>query len=211
MTWNGVRVEADTSRNAAGGTATVEGGQLKLSLAEDVQWGHADLDWTRVGRWNVPTDWFAEPGATGVFVVGYQTPVGAVPGAGTATYTGRAEGTAFFKRDGNATSVSLTGGSASFTADFGARSVVGNVTGLKAEGIGWNNIAFSSSITGNTFSGSTSVTSAPGGVASLTGDATGTIEGRFFGPVAQEAGAVWTLYDGTNAAIGTLSGKLPGE
>ena len=40
-------------------------------------------------------------------------------------------------------------------------------------------------------------------------NATGTIDGRFFGPSAQEAGAVWTLFDGTNAAIGTLVGKRP--
>jgi hypothetical protein len=38
-------------------------------------------------------------------------------------------------------------------------------------------------------------------------NATGTLEGRFFGPSAQEAGAVWTLFDGTNAAIGTLGGR----
>jgi hypothetical protein len=40
-------------------------------------------------------------------------------------------------------------------------------------------------------------------------NATGTLEGKFFGPSAQEAGAVWTLFDGTKAAIGTLTGKRP--
>jgi hypothetical protein len=40
-------------------------------------------------------------------------------------------------------------------------------------------------------------------------NATGTLEGKFFGPAAQEAGAVWTLFDGTRAAIGTLTGKRP--
>jgi hypothetical protein len=50
---------------------------------------------------------------------------------------------------------------------------------------------------------------APGGSSTMVGTGTGTIEGKFFGPSAQEAGAVWTLFDGTRAAIGTLSGKRP--
>jgi hypothetical protein len=37
--------------------------------------------------------------------------------------------------------------------------------------------------------------------------ATGTVEGRFFGPAGQEAGAVWTLFDGTKSAIGILTVK----
>jgi hypothetical protein len=80
---------------------------------------------------------------------------------------------------------------------------------MTAAGAPWNNVAFNSTITGSAFSGTTSVTSAPGSAGSLGAGATGTLEGHFFGPTAQEAGAVWTLFDGTKAAIGTLTGKQP--
>ena len=107
-------------------------------------------------------------------------------------------------------------GDASFTADFGARTVNGSFTNVWAgmsgawqggEPVHWNDVAFNSTISGNAFGGVTAVTSAPPGSLSLSAGAAGTIEGRFFGPSAQEAGAVWTLFDGTRAAIGTLSGS----
>jgi hypothetical protein len=116
-------------------------------------------------------------------------------------------------------SLELTGGTASFEANFGTRLISGTVIGLmvpdSVNGIPtgnvrpWNDFAFSSTIAGNSFGGNTRVTTTPGGITSLAGNATGTVEGKFFGPGAQEAGAVWTLFDGAKAAIGTLSGKRP--
>jgi hypothetical protein len=138
-----------------------------------------------------------------------------MPTAGTATYTGIVEGTVFFHPGYGEQSthcfcgLSSLAGNASFTANFGTRNVSGNLTNMTADESPWNNVAFNSTITGNVFSGTTSVTSVPAGNASLGANATGTLEGRFFGPTAQEAGAVWTLFDGTNAAIGTLTGKQP--
>jgi hypothetical protein len=73
----------------------------------------------------------------------------------------------------------------------------------------WNDVAFTSTITSNAFSGITQVTTAPGGQYSMSGSASGTIDGRFFGPAAQEAAAVWTLSDGTKSAIGTIAGERP--
>lgn len=207
MTWNGPRVEADTSRNAQGGTATVDSGHLKVTYDANPSSGHADLDWTRVGYWVVQTDWYVEPGANGAFVIGYETPTDAVPTTGTATYSGRAEGSVFYPLDSQGTNLRLSGGISSFTADFGARTLRGSLTGLLAGSSPWNDVAFNSTVAGNRFSGTTWVTSAPAGIASLGIGATGTLEGKFFGPGAQEAGAVWTLFDGTKAAIGTLSGK----
>ena len=221
MTQNGTRYFADPTTNAAGGTATFSDGQLTVDIPgndSDTWSGYADLDWTRAGSWAVPTDWFSITNGLGAFVIGYQTPAAAVPTTGTATFSGLAEGTVFnagLERD----AIKLTGGTASFTADFGARTVDGSVTGMVAvdavSGIptgtlpSWNDFAFSSTITTNSFSGETRVTSTPGGITSLAGNATGTIEGRFFGPSAQEAGAVWTLFDGTKGATGTLTGKRP--
>ena len=207
MSWNGPRIGADGARNASGGTATVEAGQLRVTYDSSPSSGYADLDWTRIGSWEVPTDWYVEPGAIGSFVVGYVTPPTSVQASGSATYTGRAEGTVLYPLNGVATQGALTGGSASFTADFGARTVAGSITGLSFDGAPWNNFTFNSTIIASSFSGDTRVSSTPDGVASLAGNATGTLEGRFFGPLAEEAGAVWTLFDATNAAIGTLSGR----
>jgi hypothetical protein len=203
--WGSSGVAADAAANAAGGTAMVETGQLKVAMPgfDGVPQfsGYANLDWTRVGYWSIDTWDFGA--SRGVFVIGYETPTAAVPITGIATYTGLAQGSVYHPLNQGATEVALSG-NASFTADFGVRSVAGSLTNMTANGAPWNSVAFNSLISGNGFSGSTSVTSAPGGVASLAGNATGTIEGRFFGPTAQEAGAVWTLFDGSKAAIGTL-------
>ena len=62
-------------------------------------------------------------------------------------------------------------------------------------------------ISGGNFAGTTAATSAPGTQGSLTGSAIGTFAGLFFGPAAQELGAVWTLSDGTATVIGTIGAK----
>lgn len=174
--------------------------------------GADNLDWTRVGVWGTggPWDYFESPlRRRGAFVAGYETPAAALPTSGTASYTGVVGGAVYVPAPGGFDEASLAG-SASFTADFGLRSVAGAVTGMNAGGsAAWNDVTFTSAIAGNGFSGSTSVTTTPAGTWSLAGNATGTIEGTFFGPAAQEAGAVWTLFDGTRAAIGTLRGKRP--
>ena len=58
----------------------------------------------------------------------------------------------------------------------------------------------------NGFTGTTGVSSAPGNAFSLLSTATGFLAGRFFGPTAEEVGAVWNLYDGTRIANGVLVG-----
>jgi len=205
-------VQADSTGNAAGGTVTVEAGELQFSapiFTGTPQFsGYANLDWTRVGYWGSNGYWDYGGFSRGVFVAGYETPAGDVPTSGTATYTGLAQGSVYYAVNQQTTEVSLTG-NASFTANFGTRNVSGSLTGMTAGGAPWNDVAFNSTITGNAFSGTTSVTSTPGGSASLLGNAAGTVEGRFFGPSAQEAGAVWTLFDAAKAAIGTLTGKQP--
>lgn len=221
VTQNGTAYVPDTVTNAAGGAATFDGGQLSVSIRDSRQnpWsGYADLEWTRVGYWTVWTDWYTITNGYGAFVIGYETPATAVPTTGTATFNGRAQG-AVFNVSMDRPSLELTGGTASFEANFGTRLISGTVIGLmvpdSVNGIAtgnvrpWNDFAFSSTIAGNSFGGNTRVTTTPGGITSLAGNATGTVEGKFFGPGAQEAGAVWTLFDGAKAAIGTLSGKRP--
>lgn len=217
-------IKPDAAVNAVGGTATAQAEAFEIDVngfeGKPDMSGHADLDWTRVGYWSTGGVWdYWEDTVRhrGVFVTGYETATTAVPSSGTATYTGRAEGYVYLpvtQGSGsllcNCAEVSIFG-DASFTANFGARTLSGSLSNMWAGGDPWNNVAFSSTIAGNAFGGTTLVTSAPGGRYSLSDSASGTIQGKFFGPSAQEAGAVWTLFDGTKAVIGTLSGKRPGQ
>jgi hypothetical protein len=216
VAWDVDGIQADAAANAAGATVRVEGNQFAIDLPtwlatlDLVPSGHANLDWTRVGYWGVDDEWSGFGTNRAAFVFGYETPTAAVPSNGSATYSGQAEGSVFNPVNQGANEVHLSG-NATFTADFGARTLAGSLTGMTANGAPWNDVAFNSAILGNGFSGRTSVTNSPAGPASLAGNATGTLEGRFFGPSAQEAGGVWTLFDGTSAAIGTLSGSNSGD
>jgi hypothetical protein len=101
-------------------------------------------------------------------------------------------------------------GSASFSANFGSGQVTGNFTKMQAPGSqAWNDVSLTASISAGTnrFNGSTAATSAPGTPISLSGSATGQINGAFFGPAAQNLGAVWSLSDGSGSALGTVTAK----
>jgi hypothetical protein len=232
-----VGIDADTEANAAGGTATIEGVDLNVNLlhthaglpgvhgfaGEAHLWGDPNLDWTRVGYWSTGGVWdYHESPLThrGVFVTGYETPAGAMPTTGTATYSGSAQGSVYYPALGSGELLCKCGetfvqGNASFTANFGTRNLTGSLTNMTVEHpwddtagrVPWMDVAFSSSIVGNHFNGTTWVTAAGQSHVPLGLNATGTVVGKFFGPSAQEAGAVWTLFDGTNSAIGTLTGK----
>ena len=224
-------IKPDAAINAAGGGATSAAGAFSINIGAyggaPVSSGHSNLDWTRVGYWSTGGTWDyweADVVHRGVFVTGFETPASAMPTVGSATYSGLASGSVFYPVSigsgaalCNCSELSITG-KASFTADFGARSVTGSLTEMWAGGdpwtdgsVGgpWNDVAFTSAISGNRFSGTSRASTAPSGGLSLAIGATGTVEGKFFGPAAQEAAAVWTLFDGTNAAIGTLTGKRP--
>jgi hypothetical protein len=229
MTYGDRRAGPDDTVNAAGGTANLSDSVLSITIAgtQVPKFAAANLDWTRAGWWGegpYPGSRFPDRGA---FVTGFETPAAAVPMTGTATYRGAVSGFVIGPLPPNTlggfacacTEINLEG-MATFSADFGARTVNGNLSDMRAgayddpwegsyAGERWNDVVFNSVITSNAFSGTTQVTSAPSGLYSMSGGATGTIEGKFFGPSAQEAGAVWTLFDGTRAAIGTLSGKRP--
>lgn len=228
MIYDANSARPDAVTNAAGSTATFQAGALDINADAFIQTdvrssssNSANLDWTRVGYWSTGGGWWDYDDVVGrqaVFVTGYETPVASVPTTGTATFTGSAQGSVFLPGNSPgsthcACAIVQVDGTASFSADFGARTLAGSLTNMvvgdrwSGDGYDWNDVAFTSTIAGNAFSGTTSVTSAPPGA--LGANATGTLEGRFFGPSAQEAGAVWTLFDGTNAAIGTLGGKRP--
>jgi hypothetical protein len=73
----------------------------------------------------------------------------------------------------------------------------------------WNDVSVNASIAAGTnkFSGTTGVTSTPQNTFSLKGSAIGSINGAFYGPAAEELGAIWTLSDGTISAIGGLAAR----
>ena len=120
------------------------------------------------------------------FYTGLKTPVGNLPG--TASYTGYFEGWA--------TTVGTTvDNSASMTADFGAGTFIFSSAGDIDDGIGgtWGSYTLDSSvvtISGNSYSGTMTGSLTPtDGVTDST--YTGTIEGAFYGPAAEQtAGAV---------------------
>jgi len=226
MVYDARSAKPDANANVVGGSGSVLGATLVIAIEGYNQAlsdfrhqssGYGNLSWTSVGSWATGGNWWDyddSVGRTGVFVAGLETSTASMPTTGAATYAGRVDGTVFHQ-GGNSDAthcrcdvVSLTG-NAAFTANFGTRNVSGTLTSMIASGTPWNDVAFNSTITGNAFSGTTQVTTAPGSAWSLAANATGTVEGKFFGPVAQEAGAVWTLFDGRNAAIGTLTGKQP--
>ena len=144
------------------------------------------------------------------YVAGYQTPVASMPTNGSATYggTGTVIGSALIP--GGSTGAQLNGNSA-LTANFSSGAVTGAFTNMTATPVSggaaqpWNNVSLTASISGAKFSGQTATSSTPSGTYAL-GTGTGTINGGFYGPNANEVGAVWTLYDGSKAAFGGVAG-----
>lgn len=224
LVFDSATIRPDLGINASGGSASIENSKLQFAIGAYVgearQLADANLDWTSTGYWSGGCghwDYGCDPGVShaGIFVIGYQTPASDMPSVGTATYSGSAEGhmyvpLSFVDALPCKCQAVPVQGDASFTADFGARTITGELTNMVRiwwDESAWNNVLFSSTIAGNSFSGTTRVTA--GLELGMAGNAAGSIEGRFFGPSAQEAGAVWTLFDGTRAAIGTLSAKRP--
>jgi hypothetical protein len=166
----------------------------------------SSLDWTAYGWWYVSPNASNSPTYLAAFVTGFATAATSVPTTGSATYQGYATG-----EEG------WLSGKARLDADFGSGTITGALTDMVAgdwdDGYKpWNSVSLSASIAGGTssFAGTTAVTSAPANDWALGAGATGTIVGNFFGPNAEEIGAVWTLFDGTHAATGALGAGRQG-
>lgn len=168
----------------------------------------SNLNWTTYGSWYS----FAPQTRTlAKFVTGYATPAAAVPTTGTATFSGSAQGTVLYPDPAGQSGIggSYISGDASLQADFANGSMTGSLTNMTSGSGPWNSVSLLGAISGgqNYFSGTSAATSAPGTNQSLNGSATGTFAGMFFGPAAQELGAVWTLSDGKSTAFGTIAAK----
>ena len=198
---------------------TINFGESLTSSASAVTWG---LRYVALGAWlqRVPWSNLGGPSFT-EFVFGYETPAGSVPNSGQAMFSGTAEGTIFASSKTNPSTLNdhiflaPVSGSASLAVDFASGKISGSLTQmqyLQNSGSGpsnapWNDISISASVlTGsNKFSGSTGVTSTPDGALTLKGSATGYIDGGFYGPSAENIGAIWSLSDGNKAAIGGIT------
>lgn len=149
----------------------------------------------------------------GTFLGGYATPAGAIPTSGTATYTGTVDG--LYDESGQPPGdVAILMGDVSVTANFATRDLSGVMSNLRL-GSDWvrhgtlNDIAFDARFdpATNMFSGSTRVTTQPGGLTAFAENASGVISGLFFGPSANEVGGVWNLSDHMHRLVGSFGAK----
>jgi hypothetical protein len=149
------------------------------------------------------------------FSFGYETPGSSMPTTGSGDFSGLASASVFKPASGTIAETSITG-RAILSANFSSGQVTGTMTQMKQyDGMDthpynflqWNDVSLNASIApgSNRFSGTTAATSAPGTGFSLAGSATGHIDGVFYGPTAQNLGAVWSLSDGNASAIGTIA------
>jgi hypothetical protein len=177
--------------------------------SKTVSLGLFGLDYTMFGAWDIGPGFSSEH--TGYFSFGYETAFAAMPTSGTATYSGlgTAGGTVFVP-SGTTIGEALVAGNASFTADFAAGSITGNLTDMFAYTTtttqSWNSVSISANIAGTAFTGTTAAASTAPAPFGLKPSATGHISGGFYGPAANELGAVWSLSngDGTGSAIGVV-------
>jgi hypothetical protein len=188
------------------------------------------LNYTELGNWSIsPTITTGTASQTaessegvGFFVYGYQTPPASVPNTGSATYSGTGNVSGFAAIQGATTPAGLSdiAGDGSLTANFATGAITGSLTNMTATPVSggatipWNSVALSGSIStvvnngvssGNTFNGTTAVSSAPGNAASLPATATGAFSGGFYGPSANEVGLTWSLQDAKGSlAVGVF-------
>lgn len=155
---------------------------------------------------------------------GYETPAANMPTSGTATYSGTQNVLGSVYVPGKfGRNVPVVQGDASFTANFSSGQINGNFSNMMlyindnpndqflVYAYPWNSVSVSASIASGTngFSGSTAVTSTPGGASApyvLKPTASGHIDGKFYGPNAENLSGVWTLSngDGTGSAVGAV-------
>jgi hypothetical protein len=188
-----------------------------MASSTDTANGHASINFTRLNYTLFGTWGFLPAGAhdfyTGMAVTGYQTPTSGMPTTGTATFigVGGASGALTLPTPDNPVyGPVLIQGDANLSADFASGALSGSLSNMKVfDTKAWNTVHLSGSIAGGTFSGTTSVDAAAHGLGDygLPGSATGKFNGAFYGPQAQEASGVWSVWDaesGGKAAFGVF-------
>ena len=175
------------------------------------------LDFNSVAWYGTYVYLDAEQASNGIAYYGYgfETPVTAMPTAGTAAFSGLADGYVYSSTGGKNNGAYVQG-NAALSVNFSSGAITGAFSNMKANltsldftnlGSPWNDVSLSASIAAGTnkFSGTTAVTSTPQAPMTLSGTATGHINGGFYGPAAQNIGAVWSLSDGTTSVVGGVA------
>ncbi len=173
------------------------------------------LSYVSFGFWDKTGMDFGAISNAGTYMFGFETPLSAMPTTGTAHYSGTGAVSGMAVVPGAPLALPALSGNAAFDANFSTGQVTGSFTGMKATAglttLPWNDVSVTASIAAgtNTFTGTTGAASAPANAYALKSTATGQVTGGFYGPAANEIGAVWTLSngDGTGAAIGTVGGR----
>jgi hypothetical protein len=177
------------------------------------------LNYTVLGSWGLTPA--SGPSTLGLAIAGYQTPTNGVPVGGSAAYLGNAPqgaSTAGFARGTVFVSSNLpvdTIGEFNANVNFTNSTITGSLTNMHTSpsaGVQnpWNTVSVAGTLSGASVSGTTSTTGAPSGagVYGMSSAATGKFSGAFYGPGAEELGAIWTLNeattDGGKAAWGVI-------
>lgn len=178
-------------------------------------------DYLTYGTWALAPTATSLPTDAGSFVAGYVTPTASIPISGQAHYIATnpgSTGRVFVVNSGKVISASLTG-YPTLDVDFGTGTVTGAIRNISTTrddtpnampSEGFHDILITASIVSGApaISGTTSsAKSNIGNPFALKDTATGKISGGFYGPNANEIGAVWTLSngDGTGFAVGAFA------
>ena len=204
----GIHAQLSPSPSGSGTVFQADLGGGGTAFLDIVNPATSNLSWTSYGFWDVHA---AATYTNTAFATGYVTPDSAVPTSGTAIFRGSVIGEAFHPDASGIDGVDFyqLSGDATLRADFSTASITGDLTnmitrGFEGDTAPWNSVSLTGSIAGARFSGLSTVTTVPGNSGSLSGAATGTFSGMLYGPTAGELGAVWTLYDGTSSAVGSM-------
>ncbi len=206
----------DAGPVAGSGAPSAEAYTASLSGGRTLELDARHLNYVNYGDWTISSG----TGASGLteaaaFISGYhaQNVSGGLIGSGaTASYNGSAYGVVAVPNGTTWKNANLAG-TAALVVDFGRNTLTGQITAVTATPTdggaaeAWNTVNLTATLTGASFSGSTASASAPTtGAYGLAGTASGHLDGGFYGPQEQEAGAIWTLTDGTRSALGVLAG-----
>ena len=180
----------------------------------NMQHGGSGLQYATYGIWDEsnfdPADAAARFVRAGAMAFGFPTPLGNMPATGGATYLGRMDG-----RYSDAVAPNLVvSGDARLDADFAGASIAGRFSNVTVDGSAFRDIAITGQIVSNSNFGTASVGAFTGNLATapaLAGqagpDMTGSVDGNFFGPAAQEVGGIFELRGGDAVMVGGIVGR----
>lgn len=168
----------------------------------------------------------------GLVVSGYQTPAGSVPTTGTASYAGiggqnsgttagGVVGSVVVPSSNGGISAATLSGDVNLSVNFSTQQMNGTLTNMAAKDVTsgvtspWNNVTLTGTLSqsaGNTsrgavITGTAQTQTAPSGATfGMANGATGNLSGALYGPNANEAGAVWSVNQGSGATGKTAFG-----